>query len=47
MSRTGYEFVLDRILLQLANRQTRLILAVFGAAACMTAILGILIGLPG
>ena len=44
MSRTVNGFVLDRIRAQMADRQTRIILAVFGAAVCMTAIIGILIG---
>ena len=47
MTRTGHEFVLERIRAQMADRQTRVILAVFVAVACMTAILGILVGLQG
>ena len=45
MSRSVNGFVLDRIRAQMADRQTRVILAAFAAAACMAAILGILIGL--
>ncbi len=47
MRRTGHEFVLGRIRAQMADRQTRVILAAFVAATCMTAIMGILIGFQG
>ena len=47
MTRTGYEFVLDRIRAQMADHQTRVLLSVFVGAACMTAILGIPGGLQG
>lgn len=47
MRRTGHEFVLDRIRAQMTDRQTRVILAVFVAAACMTVILNILVGHSG
>lgn len=47
MSRAEHEFAVDRIRAQMADRQTRVILAAFSAAACMAAILGIPVGLHG
>ena len=47
MSQAGHEFVVDRRRVQMTDHQTRVILAAFVAAACMTAIMGILIGFQG